>query len=244
MNSLQLQHITKSFEKGRKILDDISIDLPSGKFAGLVGPSGCGKTTLLRIVAGLESPDAGTLRCGERTFVESAQKVFLPPERRNIGMLFQSYALWPHMTALDNVAFPLKMRGIDKAKREEEARKLLKMVGLEGLELRLPSRLSGGQQQRVGLARALCGKPSLWLLDEPLSNLDAALRTSMRQEIRRLQKEFSVTALIVTHDWKDAEEICDEVVAIDQGHIAQRGSPAEIKKNPANDFVRRITQAT
>ncbi len=241
--SIEFSDISKSFESGKLILDHLSFSLPIGKFSGLLGPSGCGKTTLLRIIAGLDSPNTGSIQVQKESFVDMQKNYFLEPENRNIGMVFQSYAVWPHMSVYENIAFPLRLRKISKEKIESEVMTALKMVRLDGLEKRLPNALSGGQQQRVALARALVQKPRLLLLDEPLSNLDASLRDSMRGEIRQLQENLGLTAIIVTHDWADARTLCDNIVVMSEGKIIQQASPKELALNPATPFVAHLIKA-
>lgn len=234
--SLTIDNVLKSFPGGHQpVLKNLSLTLPTGKFSALLGPSGCGKTTLLRIIAGLETANAGRIQFEDRTFVDSAKKVNVPAEARGIGMVFQSYAVWPHMTVFENLAFPLRVKGVSGAELTSTVKKMLERVKLEDYAERLPRQLSGGQSQRVALGRALIQKPKLWLLDEPLSNLDANLRASMRKEIRELQKEAGTTAIVVTHDWLDAAEMCDHVAVLRDGHLEHEGSPADVRgKLPPN----------
>lgn len=241
--SIEFRELSKSFEANKPVLRKLSFELPHGKFSGLLGPSGCGKTTLLRIVAGLDSPDMGSLRVGDETLVDVGRGIFVSPEKRNIGMVFQSYAVWPHLSVFENVAFPLRVRRLPKGQIEAEVKEALRIVRLEGLEKRLPHALSGGQQQRVSLARALVQKPRLLLLDEPLSNLDVNLRSEMRVEIRQLQQSLGLTAVIVTHDWADARALCDHVVVLNGGRIEQAGSSQELMNSPASEFVRSFAKA-
>jgi iron(III) transport system ATP-binding protein len=217
-----------------------SFDLQPAAFFTLLGPSGCGKTTTLRCIAGLETPDAGSIRVGDSTFFDSDRGVSVPMNLRRIGMVFQSYAIWPHMTVFENVAFPLRvtkgerMGGAEIAQRVEEA---LERVSLQGFGTRSATRLSGGQQQRVALARAIVRRPKLLLLDEPLSNLDAALRDEMRNELRRLQQQIGITTVYVTHDQTEALEMSDQIAVMERGRIVQIGSPRDIYFRPANAFV-------
>ncbi|MCA9493984.1 MAG: ABC transporter ATP-binding protein, partial [Myxococcales bacterium] len=197
---------------------------------------GCGKTTTLRMIAGLEAPDAGTLRIGDT--VVSAPGVFVPPERRGLGMVFQSYAIWPHLDVLRNVTFPLERAGARDA--EARALELLKLVHLEGLEHRRPDQLSGGQQQRVALARALVADPKVLLLDEPLSNLDARLRAEVRDEIRALAKKDGITTVLVTHDHEEAFAVADRIAFVNGGRIEQHGPPRELWDAPATAAVARF----
>jgi ABC-type Fe3+/spermidine/putrescine transport system ATPase subunit len=240
--SLEIKAVSKSFNGSKRVLDAVSVSLPSKKFSGLLGPSGCGKTTLLRILAGLDKPDDGAVTLDGFEMLDMGRGVLVVPEKRNIGMVFQNYAVWPHMTVFENIAFPLKMRGTPKAQIRSEVDQALETVQLTGLGGRRSNELSGGQQQRVALARALVQKPRLLLLDEPLSNLDAHLRGIMRKEIRRLQADLGITAVIVTHDWEDASQICDRVVVLNNGKIEQEGSPAELLANPSSEFVRQLTR--
>ena len=240
--TLKFEHIDKSFQGGKKILDDLNFQLPLGAFSGLLGPSGCGKTTLLRILAGLDVADRGKISLNEEVLVDMNRNFYLKPEKRNIGMVFQSYAVWPHMDVFENIAFPLRIRRRPQLEVKTEVDKILKAVRLDGLEKRMPYELSGGQQQRVALARALVQRPKLLLLDEPLSNLDAALRENMRQELRDIQKFFGLTAVIVTHDWADARGLCDHLVVLNEGHIEQEGNPDAILANPSSSFVRQLTK--
>jgi iron(III) transport system ATP-binding protein len=218
----------------------VSFDLPQGTFFTLLGPSGCGKTTTLRCVAGLERPDAGTILVGDRVLFDTETKVAVPLNERGIGMVFQSYAIWPHMTVFENIAFPLRVGKGPRPGREEIARlvdQALSTVGLGGYGDRPATRLSGGQQQRVALARAIVHRPKLLLLDEPLSNLDAALREEMRIELRRLQQQIGVTTIYVTHDQSEALAMSDRIAVMEKGRIVQMGDPREIYFRPANEFV-------
>jgi len=219
---------------------DVSFDLPPGTFFTLLGPSGCGKTTTLRCVAGLERPDAGFIAVEDRELFDSARGVAVPMNQRGIGMVFQSYAIWPHMTVFENIAFPLRVAKERRYPREE-IRKLvdeaLATVGLAGYGDRPATRLSGGQQQRVALARAIVHRPQLLLLDEPLSNLDASLREEMRAELRRLQQQIGVTTIYVTHDQSEALAMSDLIAVMDHGRIVQLGEPRAIYFRPASEFV-------
>lgn len=239
--SLEFKNLDKSFDGKSWVLKELSFSLPKAKFSALLGPSGCGKTTLLRILAGLEQATQGEVLVDGEVWSSPARKIFLRPEKRNVGMVFQSYAIWPHMSVANNVAFPLKVRRLPKTEINKKVSQILELVGLKGFEDRMPSSLSGGQQQRVALARAIIQEPRVLLLDEPLSNLDASLRENMRHEIRRIQQELQMTSVIVTHDWADAEALCDHVVVLKDGLIEQSGSPTEIKTSPASDFVRKLT---
>ncbi|KPL23725.1 MAG: hypothetical protein AMJ93_03980 [Anaerolineae bacterium SM23_84] len=216
---------------------DFTVTVQDGEFVTFVGPSGCGKTTSLRLVAGFIEPTTGSVHIGQRVVSDPAQRIFVPPEERKVGMVFQSYAVWPHMTVFDNVAYPLKIKKLPRdelARRVEEALALVKMPELAD---RYPHQLSGGQQQRVALARALVMSPEVLLLDEPLSNLDAKLRERMRLELKDLQRATMVTIIFVTHDQLEAMVMSDRVVVMHEGAIQQIGTPSEIYRQPANRFV-------
>ncbi|MFT8244718.1 ATP-binding cassette domain-containing protein [Roseomonas sp. BN140053] len=228
---LTLERLERRFGSGAPAVDGVSLELPQGALLALLGPSGCGKTTTLRIIAGLERPDAG------RVLVAGRDVSALPPHRRNMGVVFQSYALFPHMTALGNAAFGLEMRGVGRAERQARAREALEMVGLGGYAERKPRALSGGQQQRVALARALAIRPDLLLLDEPLSALDAKLREGVRDEIRALQQKLGTTAVFVTHDQTEALAMADLVAVMNRGRIEQIAAPEEVFERPATPFV-------
>jgi iron(III) transport system ATP-binding protein len=235
MSILKIDGLTKQFND-LKALDHVSFEFDKG-ILSFLGPSGCGKTTLLRSIAGLEIPDAGSIYIADQLQTSIEQGVLVPPYSREIGFVFQSYALWPHMTVFKNVAFGLKLRKV----REDEIRRrvlaALELVGLGGREERYPSQLSGGQQQRVALARSLALEPRLILLDEPLSNLDAKLREEMRVELRKLIKKVGISALYVTHDQEEAFTISDAVIVMEGGKILQYASPDEIYNRPAHPFV-------
>ena len=234
MASVTIQNVTKAFGNS-VVLDKFNATFENGEFVTLLGPSGCGKTTMLRIIAGFEKPTSGSVLFDDR--VVSSGKVFLQPEKRDIGMVFQSYAVWPHMTVFDNVAYPLTIKKQDKATIRRKVERVLSAVHLIQYADRIPSQLSGGQQQRVALARALVAEPTLLLLDEPLSNLDAKLRESMRFEIKEIQKEYGITVVYVTHDQTEAMAMSDRIVVINRGVIQQIGSPREIYTTPTNPFV-------
>ncbi len=227
---ITIEKLTKRFGD-HTVLKGIDVRIAAGELFFLLGPSGCGKTTLLRAVAGLNEPDEGRILAGDRDVTH------VPPHQRDMGMVFQSYALWPHMTLRDNVAFGLEMRGVGRAKREERVLRALDMVKLADRADSRPNELSGGQQQRVALARALVIEPQCLLLDEPLSNLDAKLRLEMRTEIRRICKEAGLTAIYVTHDQKEALSIADRLAILDQGRLLQVGSPQEVYTRPNSRFV-------
>ena len=227
---VELTNITKLFGPLRAV-DDVSLTIGEGDFFTLLGPSGCGKTTLLRTIAGFYNPDAGEIRFGERLINH------IPAHRRETGMVFQNYALFPHLCVFDNIAYGLRARKIPKPEIAERIGRIIKIVQLEGLEHRAPSKLSGGQQQRVALARALVISPQILLMDEPLSNLDAKLRVSMREEIRRIQKELGITTIYVTHDQEEAMAVSDRIAILNRGRLEQVGAPAEIYYRPESRFA-------
>ena len=220
-------------------LSDIHLDLGPGRFVVLLGPSGSGKSTLARCLAGVERIDGGTIHLGERLVGDARRH--LPPERRNLAMVFQDYALWPHLTASGNVGYALKRRRLDAAQVHERTRTALERVGLGHLGARYPHEMSGGEQQRVALARALVARPGLLIFDEPLSNLDADLRERLRIEIATLTRESGATAVYITHDQSEAFALADEIVVLDRGRIVQHGPPEEIYRRPATPFVARFT---
>jgi iron(III) transport system ATP-binding protein len=235
MSILKVEGVTKRFNDV-KALDNVSFEFEKG-ILSFLGPSGCGKTTLLRSIAGLEIPDAGSISIGDQVQTSIEQGVLVPPYSREIGFVFQSYALWPHMTVFKNVAFGLKLRKLAEHDIRRKVLGALELVGLGGREERYPSQLSGGQQQRVALARSLALEPRLILLDEPLSNLDAKLREEMRFELRKLIKKVGISALYVTHDQEEAFTISDAVIVMEGGKILQYASPDEIYNRPAHPFV-------
>ncbi len=227
---VELDRLTKRFGATAAVYG-LSLSVGRGEFCTLLGPSGCGKTTTLRIVAGLVEPDDG------RVLFDGKDVTRLPPWDRNLGMVFQNYALWPHMTVFDNVAFGLVERRVPKAEVRRRVAEALDKVGLTGMEGRFPSQLSGGQQQRVALARALVVRPGLLLLDEPFSNLDAKLRVQMRAELARLQRDLGITTLYVTHDQEEALVLSDRIAVLDSGRLVQAGTPRELYENPRDVFV-------
>ena len=240
MAGVRIEGISKQYA-GRTILSALSLDIDDGDCFTLLGPSGCGKTVLLRLIAGFETPDRGTISIGGEAVASAATGRFLPPDRRGLGVVFQDYAVWPHMTVFDNVCYPLKLAGTGAAALRERSLRAVDLVGLGGLEARLPSQLSGGQQQRVALARALVSEPRLLLLDEPLNNLDANLREEMRFEIKALQRKLGITILYVTHDQEIALGIADRIAVMDEhGSLRQIGAPEEVYERPADDFVFRF----
>jgi iron(III) transport system ATP-binding protein len=219
------------------VLDNVTLSAKDGMFTTILGPSGSGKTTILRCIAGLDDPDEGEIRIGDKVVFSSNKNISIPPEDRGIGMVFQSYAIWPHMTVFENIAYPLKIRGLSKNEIESKIKSSLEMVGLSGLENRLAPNLSGGQQQRVALARSLVYQPKVLLLDEPLSNLDTKLRERMRIELKDLQRSINITTIYVTHDRLEALALSDSVALMRRGQIAAVGTPNELYENPPNRFV-------
>ena len=236
MSQVSIEHVYKRFGKVTAV-GDFNLQVADGEFVSLLGPSGCGKTTTLRMVAGFERTTEGKIVIGERIVNNHEDGTFVPPEKRDIGMVFQSYAVWPHMTVFENVEYPLKIKKVDKAERDKKVQNILEMVHLGEYGERYPNQLSGGQQQRVALARALVANPSLLLLDEPLSNLDAKLRESMRFEISALQKRLGITVIYVTHDQSEAMTMSDRIVVMSAGVVQQIGKPYEIYTHPANKMV-------
>jgi putative spermidine/putrescine transport system ATP-binding protein len=228
---LALRGLAKSYGEGKPAVAGIDLDAARGEFLTLLGPSGCGKTTVLRMIAGLVPPSAGRLA------VDGVDITALPSHRRNMGLVFQSYALFPHLSVARNVAFGLEMRGTSKAAIERRVGDSLALVRLAGLRQRMPRELSGGQQQRVALARALVIEPALLLLDEPLSNLDAKLREELRDEIRDIQRRLGITAVFVTHDQVEALTLSDRVAVMNEGRLEQIGTPTDIYERPASEFV-------
>ena len=230
MSFLTLTHLEKTFGQNR-VVKDFSLDIEKGEFISLLGPSGCGKTTVLRMVAGFEQPTAGGIT------IDGTDVTILAANSRNIGMMFQAYALFPNMTVADNVAFGLKVKGAPRAEREARVAEMLALIGLSDLGGRYPFQLSGGQQQRVALARALAPRPSVLLLDEPLSALDAKVRVSLRNQIRQIQQELGITTIFVTHDQEEAMSISDRIVVMNGGVADQVGAPFEIYNRPRTKFV-------
>ena len=234
MSVITISNVCKSFGEV-EVLKNFNDEFKDGEFITLLGPSGCGKTTMLRIIAGFEKPTSGEIKFDGVTV--SGNGVFVPPEKREIGMVFQSYAVWPHMNVFDNVAYPLKIKKFKKDVIKTKVNEVLDTVHLSQYADRMPSQLSGGQQQRVALARALVAEPKLLLLDEPLSNLDAKLRESMRYEIKEIQKKLGITVVYVTHDQVEAMTMSDRVFVINRGVVQQVGTPLEIYRHPVNQFV-------
>jgi iron(III) transport system ATP-binding protein len=233
---LEVDRLSKAFD-GELAVDNVSFGVEKGQILTLLGPSGCGKTTTLRCVAGLETPTAGSIHLEGETVTSVAAGRVVPAERRNIGMVFQSYAVWPHMTVAENLDLPLQVRRVPANERGRRIREVLELVGLGGLQDRYATRLSGGQQQRVALARALIYNPRLLLFDEPLSNLDAKLRERMRFEIRKLQREVGITSVYVTHDQAEAMIISDRIIVMNRGRIEQEGDARTLYTQPASTFV-------
>ena len=240
--SLQIQNVTKVFplkDKGSfTAVQSLSYDFQPNRFYTLLGPSGCGKTTLLRMIAGFENVSSGMIR------FEGRELTAVPPHERGFPMVFQSYALFPHMTVTENIGYGLKLRGVQKADLRDRVQKMVELLRLNGNEHKYPQQMSGGQQQRVALARALVIEPKVILFDEPLSNLDAQLRISMRTEIRALQKRLGLTAIYVTHDQEEAMAVSDEVLVMNQGRIEQSGAPTDLYHRPRTEFVARFFGAT
>ncbi|MGJ4881999.1 ABC transporter ATP-binding protein [Bradyrhizobium sp. HKCCYLRH3059] len=230
MSFLEIDRVGKSFGPNAAV-EEFSLGVAKGEFISFLGPSGCGKTTTLQMIAGFLDPSHGAIR------LEGRDLVAVPPAKRGLGIVFQSYALFPHMTAAENVAFGLEMRKVARKEREERVRSALALVGLAGYEDRHPRRMSGGQQQRVALARALVIRPSLLLLDEPLSNLDARLREDMQIELRQIQRDLGTTTILVTHDQIEAMSLSDRIVVMSKGRIEQIGTPQQVYEQPASAFV-------
>jgi ABC-type Fe3+/spermidine/putrescine transport system ATPase subunit len=234
---LELKNVRRQYGAVAAV-DGLSLTIMPGEVFTLLGPSGCGKSTTLRMVAGLEQPDGGEVYLDGRLIASGDQSFSLAPEKRELGMVFQSYAIWPHMTVFDNIAFPLQLRRLPKSDIKQRVERVLDLVGLAGLGSRGATELSGGQQQRVALARAVVYEPKLLLLDEPLSNLDAKLREHMRIELRALQQRLGIAVLFVTHDQAEAMVLSDRIAVMQSGHIEQLGSPVALYERPATPFVR------
>jgi iron(III) transport system ATP-binding protein len=233
---IHVQNLVKEFGDQRA-LDDVSFEVEEGELFTLLGPSGCGKSTTLMSIAGFQHPEAGRIAVGDETFVDAARKVMVPAEQRNLGIVFQSYAVWPHMTVFENLAFPLKVRRLKRETIRTRVREVLELVEMLPYEERYPHQLSGGQQQRVALARALVYSPSVLLLDEPFSNLDAKLRERARAWVKELQGTLGLTTIFVTHDQDEALSMSDRVAVMSAGEVQQIGTPEEIYRHPANRFV-------
>jgi iron(III) transport system ATP-binding protein len=247
MANIQLVGLRKTYEfRGQRVraVDDVTLEAPEGKILTLLGPSGCGKTTTLRCLAGLERPDDGEIRFGSRVVFSRAQGVFVPPEQRHIGMVFQSYAIWPHMTVFENVAYPLRVRRVNPGEIRKRVQAALELVGLAALADRPAPYLSGGQQQRVALARALVYEPEVLLLDEPLSNLDAKVREQVREELRALQRQLNITTVYVTHDQIEALALSDVVAVMRDGKVLEVGTPRDLYERPRTRFVAQFLGTT
>ncbi len=227
---IRIEHLTKAFGK-TVAADDLSLTVDKGSFTTLLGPSGCGKTTALRLIAGFAQPDKGQIYIGEQLIND------VPPHQREVAMVFQSYALFPHLNVFNNIAYGLKLRKVSRSKRKERVEEVLKLVELQGMEDRQISQLSGGQQQRVALSRALAISPKVLLMDEPLSNLDAKLRVSVRNQIRAIQQRLGITTIYVTHDQEEAFSLSDRIAIMRDGRLQQIGTSWEIYHNPRNQFV-------
>jgi iron(III) transport system ATP-binding protein len=237
---IALETVSRRFGAGPPAVDRVSLSVPQGAFLVLLGPSGCGKTTILRMLAGLDHPTAGRIRFGDHVVADAATGFSAPPALRGAGLVFQSYALWPHMTVAGNVDWPLAVAGAPAAQRGARVAEALRMTGIGGLADRYPGEISGGQQQRVALARMIAPRPSIMLFDEPLSNLDATLRVEMRLEIARLHRETGATTVYVTHDQMEAMTLATHVAVLSQGRIEQLAPPADLLARPATAFVARF----
>jgi multiple sugar transport system ATP-binding protein len=238
--TLTLTELSKTFgtlRGGVEALKQVSLWIEDGEFFVLLGPSGCGKSTTLNLVAGLERPTAGEIRFGDRIVAAPGRKIFVPPRNRNVAMVFQSYALYPHLTVFDNIAFPLKIAKTGKVEIKDSVQRIAKLLGLNTLLERKPGEISGGQRQRVSIARALVRNPQVFLLDEPLSNLDAQLRTATRGELKRLQRETGITTLYVTHDQVEAMTLGDRIGLFREGRLIQVATPEELYRHPRTAFA-------
>jgi iron(III) transport system ATP-binding protein len=233
---IRIEHLSKSFS-GTKVLDDVSFTVKDKEFVTLLGPSGCGKTTTLMSIAGFQTPDEGLIACGDDTFLDGSSSIDLPAERRNLGIVFQSYAIWPHMTVAQNVAFPLSIRKMGKRAIRSRVEEVLALVELGNHAGRYPHQLSGGQQQRVALARAIGYSPAVLLLDEPFSNLDAKLRERARDWLKGLQHTLGLTTVFVTHDQDEALSMSDRILIMNGGRILREGTPEEAYRQPRVRFV-------
>jgi iron(III) transport system ATP-binding protein len=238
MPNIQLNHVSKTYDHhGHFAVKSLDLTIDEGEFMCLLGPSGCGKTTTLRMIAGLENASGGTIRLGERIVDSVGDGVFIAAERRNLGLVFQSYALWPHLTVAQNIEFGLKLRKVPRQERIAMLQSVMTTLGIHSYGDRYPSQLSGGQQQRVALARMLVVQPEILLLDEPLSNLDARLRLEMRTELKRIHQQYGTTMLFVTHDQWEAMALATRIAVMKDGEIQQVGTPNDIYERPANRFV-------
>ncbi len=237
MSYVRFDSVSKVFGSGAPAVDRLSLSFEKGEFVSFLGPSGCGKTTSLRMLAGLETNTHGSISIDSEVVSDPGRGFFLPPEKRHVGMVFQSYAVWPHMNVFANVAYPLKIAKRPKAEIEDRVRKVLELVELGDLSERMPHQLSGGQQQRVALARGLVMQPRVLLLDEPLSNLDVKLREKMRKDIRAIQKRLHLTVVYVTHDQVEAMTMSDRIAVMRDGRLLQFDTPQRVKESPADEFV-------
>jgi|SRR6056297_396053 len=243
MNYLNIENLEVSYENNKlksetkKVLEDFSLDVNKNELLVLLGPSGCGKSTLLSAISGLITPDKGSIIYCDKTFFDNKSGINLPAEKRNVGFVFQSYALWPHMTIYENIELPLKAKKYKRNEIEEKIEYILSVVSMSEHIYKYPSEISGGERQRVALARSLAYEPSLLLLDEPLANLDANLKAELTQEIREIQKKLEITTIYVTHDQHEAFEVADRIVVMKEGKIMQKGTPREIYHNSKNVFV-------
>ncbi|MEM2704618.1 MAG: ABC transporter ATP-binding protein [Candidatus Bathyarchaeia archaeon] len=233
---LEIKGLTKKFG-GTVVVDNVNFDVKKGEIVTLLGPSGCGKTTTLRCIAGLERCDGGEIFLDGRLLTSADKKLYVPPEKREMAMVFQSYAIWPHMTVFDNIAFPLKIRKFPTDQIKKKVKEVIEFVRLSGLENRMATQLSGGQQQRVALARALVTNPKVILLDEPLSNLDRNLREAMQYELRNILRKIGITSVYVTHNQIEAMVLSDRVIIMNAGKIEQIGDPMHVYKNPKSPFI-------
>ena len=233
---IRIENLAKTFGTFRAV-DDISFDVPQGSFLVLVGPSGCGKSTMLRMLAGLELPSGGQVQFDDAVVSNGDQGWMIDPAKRNTGLVFQSYALWPHMTVAGNVDWPLKVAGMSKPDRQARVAEVLQMLGIETLAARYPNEISGGQQQRVAIARMIAPRPGVPLFDEPLSNLDAKLRVEMRTELLRVHRATGATSVYVTHDQVEAMTMATHVAVLNGCRVEQFGSPEDLVRNPATAFV-------
>jgi ABC-type Fe3+/spermidine/putrescine transport system ATPase subunit len=239
MASVRVDKLRKSFGANTAVRD-ICVEFRGGEMTSVLGPSGCGKTTMLNLIAGFLDPDGGSIRFGDRLIADAASGFAVPPNKRDLGMVFQSYAIWPHLRVGENVAYGLRMRGVSRADRDNKVRRSLQQVRLEGVIDRYPHELSGGQQQRVALARAIAYSPQILLFDEPLSNLDAQLREEMRAELKDIHRSIGITAVYVTHDQAEAMSLSDTIVVMGEGEILQVGSPRALYEEPADVRVARF----
>ncbi len=237
MAEIHIRNLVKKFQGNVTAVDSLSISIDDGEFVSFLGPSGCGKTTTLRMLAGLEDPTSGEILLDDQVLFSSSSGRYVPPEKRGMGLVFQSYALWPHMTVWDNIRFGLTQQKVPKDEQNERIASVIKLLQIQGLEKRYSFQISGGQQQRVALARMLALRPKILLLDEPLSNLDAQLRIEMRSELKRLHERLSNTTVFVTHDQLEAMTLSTRIAVMRDGKLQQYGTPMEIYREPANLFV-------